>query len=80
MDVVHIEFYKIGIFYYYMKNLSAIVLISFVFSSFYQIGDTVNLTHQNIPLTICHGQNADSTIYIGDNIGKVTVLGIDATW
>ena len=50
------------------------------FASFYEIGDTVNVEHQNIPLNICHGENEGHTIYLSDNIGKITVLGIDATW
>ena len=63
-----------------MKYFPIILILSFVFPSYYQVGDTVNLDHQNIPLTICNGENADSTIYLADNIGKITVLGIDATW
>ena len=63
-----------------MKNLIFFISISFMFSSVYQVGDTVSQEHQNIPLSICHGENLNSTIYLSDNIGKITVLGIDATW
>ena len=63
-----------------MKYLPILVVLSFSFASFYAIGDTVNVEHQSMPLTICHGDDMNSTIYLGDNIGKITVLGIDATW
>ena len=63
-----------------MKYLLFAITSSFMFSSYYAIGDTVSIEHQNIPLTICHGDGINSTIYLADNVGKITVLGIDATW
>ena len=63
-----------------MKCLPILVVLSFSFASFYAIGDTINAEHQSMPLTICNGDDINSTIYLGDNIGKITVLGIDATW
>ena len=62
-----------------MKYLLFAITSSFIFCSYYAIGDTVTIEHQNIPLTICHGDGIDSTIYLSDNLGKITVLGIDAT-
>ena len=64
-----------------MKYLLLIIItVSFTFSSYYTIGDTVNVEHLNIPLNICFGENEGNTITLADNIGKVTLLGIDATW
>ena len=63
-----------------MKFLPILLALSFAFASFYSIGDTVSVEHQSIPLTICHGENEGATTYLSDNIGKITVLGIDATW
>ena len=64
-----------------MKYLLLIIItVSFTFSSYYAIGDTVNVEHLNIPLNICFGENEGGTISLSDNIGKVTLLGIDATW
>ena len=63
-----------------MKYLLFVITSSFIFGSYYAIGDTVTIEHQNIPLTICHGDGINSTIYLADNVGKITVLGIDATW
>ena len=63
-----------------MKYLLFAITSSFIFSSYYAIEDTVSIEHQNIPLTICHGDEINSTIYLADNVGKITVLGIDATW
>ena len=63
-----------------MKYLLFAITSSFMFSSYYAIGDTVTIEHQNIPLTICYGDGIDSTIYLSDNLWKITVLGIDATW
>ena len=63
-----------------MKYLLLIISSSFLFSSYYAIGDTVSSEHLNIPLDICFGENEGSTISLSDNIGRVTLLGIDATW
>ena len=63
-----------------MKYLLFAITSSFIFSSYYAIEDTVSIEHQNIPLTICHGDGINSTIYLADNVGEITVLVIDATW
>ena len=55
-------------------------LSSFYLSSVYSIGDTVSIEHQNIPLTICHGENEGSAVHLSDYSGKIVLLGIDATW
>jgi len=63
-----------------MRYVTTIVFLSFTFASYYAIGDTVTVEHQNIPLNICHGENEGTTTYLSNNIGKITLLGIDATW
>ena len=63
-----------------MQRLSTFFLFSLLFSSYYSIGDTVSVEHQDIPLTICYGENEGATTYLSDNLGRITLLGIDATW
>ena len=56
-------------------------ILSFLFSSFYDLGDVINYEHQNIPIEICHGdeENTDETIYLGGHNQGVTILGL-ASW
>ena len=63
-----------------MKYLLLIISSSFLFSSYYAIGDTVGAEHLNIPLDICFGEDEGNTTSLSDYIGTVTLLGIDATW
>ncbi len=63
-----------------MKHITTIIFVSLAIGSYYEVGDTISVEHQNIPLNICHGENEGTPIYLSDNIGKITVLGIDATW
>ena len=63
-----------------MKYLLTIIVLSFSFSSYYAIGDTVSSEHLNIPLDICFGEDEGNTTSLSDYIGTVTLLGIDATW
>ena len=63
-----------------MKYLVLIITSSFLFSSYYAIGDTVSIEHLNFPLDICFGEDEGSTTSLSDYIGTVTLLGIDATW
>ena len=56
-------------------------ILSFLFSSFYDLGDVINYEHQNIPIEICHGEEVDigTTIYLGNHNEGITVLGL-ASW
>ena len=63
-----------------MKLTQYIIIFNIALGSYYSIGDTVSVEHQNIPFNICHGENEGSNVYLSDNIGKITILGIDATW
>ena len=47
------------------------------------IGDTISIEHQQHPIEICHsndGNNNGETISLADNIGKITVLGLEIPW
>ena len=66
-----------------MNKIIIIIIVGFSslsLSSVYAIGDTVSIEHQNIRLTICHGENEGSTVHLSDYSGKIVLLGIDATW
>ena len=54
--------------------------LSFLFPSFYDLGDIINYEHQNIPLEICHGEeDIGTTIYLGNHNEGITILGL-ASW
>jgi len=54
--------------------------LSFILASVYDIGDVINHNDQNEPLEICYGENIGETIYLGDNNGGVTILGLENPW
>jgi len=60
------------------------IIISFSFSAYYAIGDTVNVDeHLNHPIEICHSADSlsiENIIHLSDNIGKITILGLEIPW
>ena len=67
--------------------LIATVLTHFIFSSVYNTGETVSISHQNISFNLCYGDNAPDEIKLADfngdlNDGNYKVIWIDmaATW
>ncbi len=78
--VVH-YFYIILVNYQMQKFLLLILpFFSFIIASYYDIGDVINYSHQNEPIEICHGEeDIGEIIYLGDNNGGITVLGL-ASW
>ncbi len=61
------------------KFLAFIIsILSLALPSFYNTGDVINQNHQNHPLEICYGDDIGETIYLGDNNGGVTVLGLSS--
>ena len=70
---------------------SFIVLLSFLFSSTYNVGDQISIAHQNDEHDICYGSNLDLN---GDGVFQlselngdinggqyyVTVLEMSASW
>ncbi|SVD62203.1 uncharacterized protein METZ01_LOCUS415057 [marine metagenome] len=67
-----------------MKYLLTIIVLSFSFASYYEIGDTVNVEeHLNHPIEICHGSdenNAGDVLSLSDNAGRITVIGLEIPW
>ena len=68
-----------------MNQIIYILLISMnCLASYYAIGDTVNVDeHLNHPIEICHSLDSLSTgttIHLSDNIGKITILGLEIPW
>ena len=67
-----------------IKYTFYVLFISFLLSSYYNIGDTVNVEeHLNHPIEICHGMNENNTddvISLLDNAGQITVIGLEIPW
>ena len=61
-----------------------IIFASIIFPAYYAIGDTVNVTeHLNHPIETCYGVESDDTgssFSLGDNIGKIMVIGLEIPW
>tara|TARA_B100000953_G_C17773079_1_gene342950 strand:+ start:274 stop:498 length:225 start_codon:yes stop_codon:yes gene_type:complete len=74
-----------------MKRIFLILFITFCYTSTYNVGDKINLSHQNAEHEICYGSNLDPN---GDGVFQlaelngdtnggdyyVTVLEMSASW
>ena len=57
-----------------------IIISSFLFSSYYGIGDTVTTDHQDIEFDVCYGNYAQDQLKLSHFNGKISVFGLSATW
>ncbi len=57
-----------------------VILISFSFSSYYAIGDTVEDIHQNTAFDVCYGDYPSDQFQLADVRGKIIVFGLSASW
>ena len=69
-----------------MNKTVIIILFSFSFS-YYELGDTISIEDQQIPLEICYGEYENDQYMIGDancllNGGRktITILKLSAAW
>ena len=63
-----------------MKYLISIIIISFGFSSYYTIGDTVTYAHQNESFNICYGEYPFEELKLLDSNNKISIFGLSTTW
>ncbi len=63
-----------------MKYLISIIIISFGFSSYYTIGDTVTYAHQNESFNICYGEYQFEELKLLDFNNKISIFGLSTTW
>ena len=63
-----------------MRYLLTIIISSFLFSSYYGIGDTVTTDHQDIEFDVCYGNYAQDHLKLSHFNGKISVFGLSATW
>ena len=63
-----------------MNKIISILFLSFSFSSYYAIGDTITQTHQDTPFDVCYGDYPSDQFQLGDVRGKIIVFGISASW
>ena len=57
-----------------MKNSLLIILLSLSFNSTYNVGDKINMGHQNMEFEICYGSNLDPN---GDGVFQLAELNGD---
>ena len=63
-----------------MRYLLIIIISSFLFSSYYGIGDTVTTDHQDIEFDVCYGNYTQDQLKLSHFNGKISVFGLSATW
>ena len=63
------------------------IILNFLFSDYYNVGDTVSLHDQNLQFPICYGEYPNNVFKLADNNTdlnggnpKITVLRINASW
>ena len=55
-------------------------MVSINFASYYAIGDTVSIEHQNVPFKVHYGEYPSDTLRLSDQQGKIIIFGISASW
>ena len=63
-----------------MKYLITIIILSFTFSSYYTIGDTVTYSHQNELFNVCYGDYPDEQLQLSHFNGKISIFGLSTSW
>ena len=54
--------------------------ISFLFSSYYAIGDTVIVSHQNETFSVCYGEYPHNELELSHFNGKISIFGLSTSW
>ena len=63
-----------------MKYLFFTIITSFLFPSYYAIGDTVIASHQNEAFSVCYGEYPNNELELSHFIGKISIFGLSTTW
>ena len=63
-----------------MKYLFTTIIVSFLFSSYYAIGDTVITGHQNAAFNVCYGEYPFDEFQLSHFNGKISIFGLSAAW
>jgi len=63
-----------------MIGLLTVIITSFLFSSYYAIGDTVTINHQNQEFDICYGDYPYEQFELSHFNGKISIFGLSAAW
>ena len=63
-----------------MKYLFVAIITSFLFSSYYAIGDTVIASHQNEGFSVCYGEYPHNELKLSHFLGKISIFGLSTSW
>ena len=63
-----------------MNQLLILIILSFLFPSYYAIGDTVTTEHQDIPFDVCYGDYLNEEFQLSDFNGRISIFGLSASW
>ena len=63
-----------------MKYFLLIINLSFLFSSYYAIGDTVIVSHQNESFDVCYGDYPFEELELSHFHGKISIFGLSTSW
>jgi len=63
-----------------MIYLLITIINSFLFSSYYTIGDTVITSHQNEAFDVCYGEYPDNELKLSHFNGKISIFGLSTAW
>ncbi len=64
-----------------MKYFFPILINSFIFCSYYAIGDTVIVGHQNEPFDVCYGNYPhNNQLELSHFNGSISIFGLSTSW
>ena len=62
------------------KYFLIVVITSIAFSSYYSIGDTIAVEHQEILFDVCYGNFSSEQLSLSDFRGNIIIFGLSASW
>tara|TARA_B100000676_G_C17813755_1_gene698861 strand:+ start:301 stop:501 length:201 start_codon:yes stop_codon:yes gene_type:complete len=55
-------------------------IASIAFSSYYSIGDTITVEHQESLFDVCYGDYSSNQLSLSDFRGDIIIFGLSASW
>ena len=63
-----------------LSQVIIMFMVSMNFASYYEIGDTISMEHQDVPFEVHYGEYPSDTLRLSDQQGKIIIFGLSASW
>ena len=63
-----------------LSLITVVAMFSFAHTTYYNVGQTVNSSDQNIAFDVCYGDYPQDQLKLSHFNGKISVFGLSTTW